>query len=105
MSLEDDVLAVLQPQSMRERVQRRLSGGVTPVQVFHRLSTGVQQRLLDGESNGEVAVRKAMASLQQCLDELEKQQRVLRKKVKMQTQDGRGPRTILVDVYRINRRQ
>lgn len=105
MTLEDDVLTALQPQSVRERLQQRLSSGWTPVQIFHRLPASTQQRLLAGESNAEVALRQGMAALQECLDNLEKAQTLSRKKVKMQTQDGRGPRTILVDVYRVRRRR
>lgn len=104
MDIESLVLGALKTKTMRERLRQRLSGGFTPVQLFHRLSLAQQRHLLSGEANGEVASRKAMAQLQRALDGLEDRGQVHRKKVKMQTQDGRGPRTIMVDVYRLPRR-
>ena len=104
MDIQSLVLGALKTKTMRERLRQRLSGGLTPVQLFHRLSREQQRSLLAGETNGEVAARKAMAQIQAALDRLEDSGQVQRKKVKMQTQEGRGPRTIMVDVYRLPRR-
>lgn len=105
MDIDATLLSTLRPRSLAERLRLRLSGGFTPVQLFHRLSTEQQRHLLAGEDNGEVASRKAMARIQAALDRLEQANQIQRARVNMQTQEGRGPRTVRVDVYRLSRRR
>lgn len=104
MDIDATLLDILRPRSVGERLKLRISGGFTPVQLFHRLTAADQKVLLAGEDNGDVASRKAMAHIQEGLDRLEGAGRVRRTRVNMQTQDGRGPRTVRVDVYRLLRR-
>jgi len=102
MELDTVLLAALRARSVRERLRLRMSGGFTAVQLFHRLGDAEQRALLGGEDNTEVAVRGALERLQAALGGLEGAGRVLRRRVKLQTQDGRGPRSVQVDVYRLS---
>jgi hypothetical protein len=103
METQAIVLEALKTRSLGERVRQRLSGGVTAVQIFHRLSTAQQKVLLEGEDNGDMAARQALARIQVALDALVEGGHVRRSRVEMQTQEGRGPRSIQVDVYRRRR--
>ena len=68
--LTPHVLASLEARSLAQRLARRLSGGLTPVQIFRRLPEDIQATLLAGEPNAEVASRLALARLQTSLDGL-----------------------------------
>ena len=104
MDLARLICDLLRPRSLRQRVQLRLTGGLTAVQIFHRLPPQAQKTLLAGPDNDNLATRQALARIQVVLDALVSSGALRRSQAPLQTQEGRGPRAVMVDVYRLKAR-
>ncbi len=105
MDLQAALLDAIRPGSLRDRLRLRLSGGYTAVQVFHRLPDEVQHTLLSGAVSDSAAAHQAITTLQHTMDALVRQGILRRQTSELQTDDGRGPRAVMVDVYRIQRQR
>ena len=103
MDLRQTLLTALRPDSLRGRLRLRLSGGYTAVQVFHRLPEAVQRTLLKGGISDSAAAHQAISTLQHTMDAMVHEGLLERNTSELQTQDGRGPRAVMVDVYRVAR--
>lgn len=104
MKLRQALLQAISPDSLRTRLRLRLSGGYTAVQVFHRLPEDLQRSLLEGGISDSAAAHQAISTLQHTMDDMVREGLLQRQTSELQTQDGRGPRAVMVDVYRVRRR-
>lgn len=101
-SLEDDVLAALQPRGLRERARVALSDGYTAAQVVARLPQGRQEALGAGVANPEVAWRRAVDAVAETLRALSASGAVRRARAALKVDlRSKGARNIEVDVYRL----
>ena len=105
MELRQLLLDVIRPASLRDRLRLRLSGGYTAVQVFHRLPPPTQRALLEGGISDSAAAHQAISTLQETMDAMVREGILRRQTSELQTQDGRGPRAVMVDVYRMDSRR
>ncbi|MFT5686540.1 MAG: hypothetical protein ACI8RZ_007496 [Myxococcota bacterium] len=105
MDLRAALLDAVRPESFRDRLRLRLTGGYTAVQVFNRLTTEVQHSLMEGAVSKSAGSHQAISTLQQTMDEMVREGTLRRQTSKLQTSDGRGPRSVMVDVYRIDSRK
>ena len=105
MDLRQTLLDVIRPASLVDRLRLRLSGGYTAVQVFHRLPEAVQRTLLKGGISDSAAAHQAISTLQHTMDDMVRDGILRRQTSELQTQDGRGPRAVMVDVYRVDSRR
>lgn len=95
------LIAALRPVGLAERVRVRLGGGLTALQLWERLPPSVAGAL---PGDDPVRVREGLARVQACLAELERDGRVERRRAKLTvTLNTKGPRDVLVDVYRARR--
>jgi len=105
MELQQILLDAIRPASLRDRIRLRLSGGYTAVQIFHRLPQPAQRELLQGGISDSAAAHQAISTLQHTMDGMVREGILRRKTSELQTQDGRGPRSVMVDVYRMDSRR
>lgn len=101
-ALVSEILGVLRPRGLRQRVRRRLGGGVPVGVILDALPPGRLVQL-GGEAESDNVVRqRAIKALRHELDALEAAGRVRRDQVMMGF-DGRGHglRQGLVDVWRL----
>ncbi len=105
MDLRDALLDAIRPESFRDRLRLRLSGGYTAVQVFHRLSEALQRSLMEGAVSKSAGSHQAISTLQLTMDAMVREGILRRQTSELQTDDGRGPRAVMVDVYRIDSRR
>ncbi len=97
------VLAVLRPAGLRQRLRRRISGGLTAFQILDRLPPQWQRRLAEGQELPVLARRQAVRAVEQALYELGQQGRVQRRRVDMAMElPGKGMRQVQIDAYRLS---
>ena len=101
LELRTAVLASLCPAGIRQRLRLTLSGGYTPLQVWERLAPVARAALVPGNEDSPVAVRHAVERVQRVLMTLTAEGRVRHRRVGMSvTLNTKGPRDVLVDVFR-----
>jgi len=96
--LAQTILRLLQPRSWREKIRLRITGGYTLVQLYWKLSPDLQQQLQKKSGSTE----KAYKELEICLLELYQQQQICRKQIMIHSNDGRGVRKLLIDLWNSN---
>jgi len=104
MNLEPHIIEALRPLSILGWLKQRLARGQTAVQIFLRLPQAIQRDLVVQSDNILAdATSQAMVTLQRSIDGLVLSGVVEKRQVAMQAREGRGPRTVWVDVYRLVR--
>ncbi|MDP2312841.1 MAG: hypothetical protein Q8P41_08040 [Pseudomonadota bacterium] len=95
------VLAVLRPTGLRARVRLALGGGYTALQVWERLDADIQADLGAADVEPTVAARLGVERVQRALLALAAAGQARHKRVGMtMTLNTKGPRDVLVDVFR-----
>jgi hypothetical protein len=104
--LPDAVLDALKPDSFKERLKLRISGGRTAKEVLERLEPALRESLI-GPIVGEdvervVGTRKAIDQIQKTLIELSQQDKLLRSQRSAWVElKSKGHRSVVVDVFRL----
>lgn len=97
-ALDPALLGALAPRGLVERLRLRVGGGYTVLQVWERLPPDARAAL--GEAD-PVAARAAVERVRRRLDALAGEGVVVRSRARMTVPlNTKGPRDILVDVYR-----
>lgn len=97
-ALDAALFGALAPRGLGERVRLRVGGGYTALQVWERLPPDAQAALGGADP---VAARAAVERVRRRLDALAGEGAVVRTRARMTVPlNTKGPRDILVDVYR-----
>lgn len=106
--VEAGVLSALRPAGLRERVRLTLGGGYTPLQVWERLDPAlraalappVEERTVEAHT---VLARRAVERVRRVLIGLAASGQARHRRVGMSVfLSTKGPRDVLVDVFRSN---